>query len=371
MANRVLRMFISSARMFYRSKSAVFWTIAFPVMLILIFGAIFSGGPGGGYTVYIQDQSDSPASHAYIDGLNATRMFDQNGVQGAGIRFVPQGVDLAQFIKDNSISSAIVIPANFTHVFDPGAPAGTANLTIMTDPTSGSAMVVSSIATGVASQMNLMIAHGVNVIVYGTQDIVGYKYIDFFLPGVIGLMTMTTTINWTVGLMTRYRENGIFKKLATTPMTRIEWLTTEIMWQLIVVFISLGVIIAVGVLVFGMALTLTPLAVAVIILSSAMFSAMGMIIARYIKEEETASSAASAITFPMMFLAGTFFPLEQMPQFLQAVAAVLPLTYVNNALRDSMIYGNTVGAMNNFIIVAVLAAVFFIIGVAVSSWKTE
>jgi ABC-2 type transport system permease protein len=102
-----------------------------------------------------------------------------------------------------------------------------------------------------------------------------------------------------------------------------------------------------------------------------MFSAMGMIIARYIKEEETASSAASALTFPMMFLSGSFFPLEQMPGFLQSVAAVLPLTYVNNALRDSMIYGNTAGAIGNFLVVAVLAVAFFIVGVAVSSWKTE
>ena len=371
MASRVGRMFISSAKMFYRSKSAVFWTVAFPVMLILIFGAIFSGGAGGGYTVYIQDNSDSAASHAYIDALNGTRMFDQNGVNGAGIRYVPDGVNVTQFIKDNSIASVIIIPSNFAEVFTPGAPNDTAILNILSDPTSGSAMVVNGIATGVAGQMNLMIAHGNNVIGFTGSDIVGYKYIDFFLPGVIGLMTMTTTINWTVGLMTRYRENGIFKKLATTPMTRMEWLTTQILWQLIVVFISLAVIMAVGILVFGMSLTLGPVAIAVIILSSAMFSAMGMIIARYIKEEETASSAASALTFPMMFLSGSFFPLEQMPSFLQGVAAVLPLTYVNNALRDSMIYGNTAGAMGNFLVVMVLAVVFFAIGVAVSSWKTE
>jgi ABC-2 type transport system permease protein len=108
-----------------------------------------------------------------------------------------------------------------------------------------------------------------------------------------------------------------------------------------------------------------------IILSSALFSSMGMILARYIKDEETASSAANAITFPMMFLSGIFFQLSSMPDWLQSIAHVLPLTYVGDALRDSMVYGNDAAAINNMLVVAVLAIFFFIAGVLMSKWKTE
>ena len=102
-----------------------------------------------------------------------------------------------------------------------------------------------------------------------------------------------------------------------------------------------------------------------------MFSALGLIIARFVKEEETAGAAAGAITFPMMFLAGSFFPLESMPRYLQAIAKVMPLTYVNNGLRDAMIYANMSGAFNNLIVLAVLTVVFMGVGVVISTWKQE
>jgi ABC-2 type transport system permease protein len=90
-----------------------------------------------------------------------------------------------------------------------------------------------------------------------------------------------------------------------------------------------------------------------------------------VKEEETAGAAAGAITFPMMFLAGSFFPLESMPAYLQAIAKVMPLTSVNNGLRDSMIYANMSGALDNLIILAVLTVVFMGVGVAISTWKQD
>ncbi|MBM4237561.1 MAG: ABC transporter permease [Euryarchaeota archaeon] len=198
-----------------------------------------------------------------------------------------------------------------------------------------------------------------------------FKFIDFFLPGIVALTTMTTTIFWTVDIQSRYKENGIFKKLMTTPLTRMEWLATQIAWQLIVVFISIAAIVVVGVLVYGVTLILDPISIAIVILASALFSSMGMILARFIKEPETAGTAANAITFPMMFLSGTFFPLEMMPDWLQGVATVLPLTYVNSGLRDSMVYGNAAGAIGSLLIVAVLAVIFFVAGVLVSRWKVE
>jgi ABC-2 type transport system permease protein len=257
--------------------------------------------------------------------------------------------------------------------FVPGAGNNTTQLTMRMDPTQSSSNVVFSIVSAVANQANLALAQGSNVITMGRADITssGFKYIDFFIPGVIALTTMTTTIFWMVSVMTRYRNNGIFKKLTTTPITRMEWLTSQILWQLFVVFLSLAVIMVVGVLAFDTHMNLTPVAIVTVVLSSALFSSMGMIIARFIKEEEAASAAANAITFPMMFLAGIFFPLSMFPSWLAAVANVLPLTYVGNALRDSMVYGNVASATNNMLVVAGFTVVLFIAGIMFSKWKTE
>ena len=96
-----------------------------------------------------------------------------------------------------------------------------------------------------------------------------------------------------------------------------------------------------------------------------------MLIGRFVKEEETADTAAGAISFPMMFLAGTFFPLEQMPQFLQTIAQVLPLYYVNEALRNSMIYMNQNASLLNGVMVIIFAVIFFVSGVLLTKWNED
>ena len=282
-------------------------------------------------------------------------------------------IDLDQYIKDHSPTAVLVIPANFAQAFVPGAGLNTTTLLVRLDPTQQSASAVYSIVNGFAEQANLAIAGGTNVITTARGDITNtqFNYIDFFIPGVIALTTMTTTAFWMVSVMTRYRNNGIFKKLTTTPITRAEWLASQILWQLVVVFISVGVIIIVGMLAFNTHMTLNAVAIVTIILSSAAFSSMGMIIARFIHDEESASAAANAITFPMMFLAGIFFPASQFPSWLASVANVLPLTYVGNALRDSMVYNNMSSAVGNMLVVAVFAIILFVAGVLLSKWKTE
>jgi ABC-2 type transport system permease protein len=235
-------------------------------------------------------------------------------------------------------------------------------------------MAVATAVSAVTQSLNLYLANGTMVVQTSFQGISEnnqFNYIDFFLPGVIGLTALTTTVNWMVGLQTRYRQNGIFKKLATTPITQMEWLTSLIIWQILTVFLSVVIILGVGILAFDVHLTLDIYSIMIIVLASAMFSALGLMIARFVKEEETAGAAAGAITFPMMFLAGSFFPLESMPPYLQAIAKAMPLTYVNNGLRDAMIYGNDIGAMNNLLIVAMLTVVFMIVGVAISTWKQD
>lgn len=286
---------------------------------------------------------------------------------------INETTDLNQYIKDNSPTAVLVIPINFAQAFLPGAGLNTTTLLVRLDPTQQTASAVYSIVNGFARQANLAIAGGTNVITTARGDITNtqFNYIDFFIPGVIALTTMTTTAFWMVSVMTRYRNNGIFKKLITTPITRAEWLASQILWQLVVVFISVGVIIIVGMLAFNTHMTLNAVAIVTIILSSAAFSSMGMIIARFIHDEESASAAANAITFPMMFLAGIFFPASQFPSWLATVANVLPLTYVGNALRDSIVYNNMNSAITNMLVVAVFAVILFVAGVLLSKWKTE
>jgi ABC-2 type transport system permease protein len=187
----------------------------------------------------------------------------------------------------------------------------------------------------------------------------------------IGFTIMQQCIYGSIERNTKFRKDGILRKLLTTPITRTEWILSRMLFMMFLSFLTTAIITIIGILVFHMTVSITPLAIIVLIASSFLFSGMGMLIGRFVKEEETADTAGGAISFPMMFLAGTFFPLEQMPQFLQTVAHALPLYYVNEGLRNSMIYMNQNEALINTIVVIIFAAIFFIAGVVTMKWKED
>jgi ABC-2 type transport system permease protein len=198
-----------------------------------------------------------------------------------------------------------------------------------------------------------------------------FGYIDFFLPGIIGFTIMTSCIYGSIERNTKFRKDGILRKLLTMPITRSEWILSKMLFMLFLSFISTSVILIFGILVWQISIKINLFVILLIIATSFLFSGIGMIIGRFVKEQETADMAGGAITFPMMFLAGTFFPLDQMPDFLQSIAQVLPLYYVNEGMRNAMIYGDFDKTLYFTGFVLVFSAIFFIIGVFLTKWDED
>jgi len=126
-----------------------------------------------------------------------------------------------------------------------------------------------------------------------------------------------------------------------------------------------------GTTIFNMKMTLDAISLLMVAMTSLMFTGLGMIIARFVKDPEGADAAANVITFPMMFLSGTFFQLSQMPQFLQTIAQVLPLTYVSEGLRAAMIFGQTEQAIVNTALVTILGIGFIVVGSLITKWEED
>jgi len=391
--------FLASLKNYYRSKGTLFWSLAFPILLILLFGAIFSGSEGS-YTLYVKN-------YDYQNGEFIASILKQNetGMEFIGnftnfydaiyhqlnltnvtkIKIIKDSdasneKELQEYIEANKgkIKSLMVIPKNY------GLKLGMAiaeknvtkaeNITLMLDPSETQRnAVIMAVLSQFMNQFNLMIAGGDNFARFNTTSIIQkeYEYIDFFIPGIIGLSVMTTSIYGSIERNTKFRKNGILRKLLTTPITRGEWILAKMLFMLFLAFVSTSVILLVGILVWGVSVQINIYLFILIISASFAFSGMGMIVTRFVKDEETADSAGGAITFPMMFLAGTFFPLEIMPPFLQIIAKILPLYYVNEGLRDAMILGDKAGALFNSIVIFIFAIIVFAIGVAITSWKEE
>ncbi|MGE5637446.1 MAG: ABC transporter permease, partial [Chloroflexota bacterium] len=200
-----------------------------------------------------------------------------------------------------------------------------------------------------------------------------FTFIDFFVPGIIGMTAMTSSIFTAVSTSARFRQNGIFHKLATAraPMKRYEWILSRTVYNVLISYLGMAVMILLGMTIFGMKFTLDGVSLLMVAMTSLLFTGLGMIIARFVKDPEGADAAANVITFPMMFLSGTFFQLSQMPPFLQAIAQVLPLTYVGEGLRAAMIFGQTQQALINTAVVTVLGIASIVVGSLITKWEKD
>ena len=196
-----------------------------------------------------------------------------------------------------------------------------------------------------------------------------YRFIEFFIPGIIAMSVMTLSLFSTVDSDTELRQKGIIRKLSTTPITRADWILSSILYQFILAVASTIAMLLVSQLVFRVRLHLDLWLLVFILLDVFTFVGIGMILTRFVKEAQSAAAAANSISFPMMFLSGSFFPIELMPGFLQKFAKVLPLYYVNEGLRASMVFVDNLAALKDSAVIGAFAAVVFTVGVIATKWE--
>ena len=389
----------ASLKTYLRSKGTLFWSIAFPVLLILLFGAIFSGGSEN-YDLYVKnfDYSNGEMITQFLNQNNMSLDFighHENFYDAIYQQFNTTNITTIRIISDSDahneneleeyiqshkgkIKSLLIIPDDY------GMNLGRAltkknidladNISLMLDPTDAQRNnIILSVMSQFVGISNLILAEGDNFLRFNTSSIIQerYEYIDFFIPGIIGLSVMNSGIYGSIERNTKFRKNGILRKLSTTPITRGEWIFAKMLFMLFLAFISTVTILIVGIVIWNVAIQIIIYMFILIISASFAFSGIGLIITRFVREEETADSAGGAITFPMMFLAGTFFPLDMMPEFLRVIAQILPLYYVNEGLRAAMILKDNSTSLWNSIIVFVFAVIVFAIGTIITSWKED
>jgi ABC-2 type transport system permease protein len=362
----------ASVKSFTRNKSTIFWTIAFPSVLILLFGAIFSYSSVK-YDLYLQNQDLVDGRPTYwsssmIDVLNSSGVFN--------IQTLNATINATDYAISNRLSSLLIIPSGFNDSANMALLTHTAslkNVTFVYDQSTSSAPIVGSIVKSIIENINFQLSNGVKYL--NVQDLTiapkRYGYIDFFLPGMIGVTAMTTSIFTSVSISAQFKQNGVFHKLATTPLKRYEWILSRTVYNVLITFLGMAVMIVLGVAVFGMKMTIDAISLFMVTMASLMFTGLGMIIARFVRDPDGADAAANVVTFPMMFLSGTFFPLSQMPLFLQSIARVLPLTYVSDGLRASMIFGQSQTAIFNTGIITVLGLACIAVGSWITKWEED
>jgi ABC-2 type transport system permease protein len=354
-----LRLF---GRGYLRNAAGLFFGLIFPVILILIFGAIFSSGFSGTITLYVQNQDDGQFSASFVDTLNHTGVLKLVNVSSSE--------DFSQYLSAHSASDGIIIPPGFSVNYTLGNPV---NVTVYGNPSQSSSAIVTGTVTGVVNFFNLQ-RYGGSPIIGMTQTTAQAQvteYIDFLVPGLIGFSILVSPMFSLVSISSEYKRIKLFKQLSLTPLTKIEWLASKVLFYILLSVASFLLMVAVGVFAFGAHIVLSPWLIPFLILGPTLFASLGMLVGTVSKNTETASVVGNIITFPMMFLSGTFFPISLMPTYLQYFSHFLPLFYIIDGLNGVMIYSNYAQATIDLAVVTAITLVFFVAAARLFKWRED
>jgi ABC-2 type transport system permease protein len=296
---------------FIREPETIFWVYGFPLLLAIGLGIAFRNGAEEQLFVDVQQ-------HETAEGIAAAL----GRIPGLNVEIHPSSE--CQVRLRSGRVSLIVIPGHpCTFLFDPTRPESAQARQRVNDILQRAAGRVDPVAT---------------VDQFVTEP--GARYIDFLIPGLIGLNLLGSGM-WGVGYATvDMRVRKLLKRLAATPMRRINFLWSMIGARLVFMIPELVVILGAGSLLFGVPVRGSLISVFILALIGAVaFAGLGLLIASRAQRVETVSGLMNLIQLPMWLFSGIFFAPERFPAILQPLVQALPLTQLNYALRAVILEG--------------------------------
>jgi ABC-type multidrug transport system permease subunit len=199
----------------------------------------------------------------------------------------------------------------------------------------------------------------------------GARYIDFLIPGLLGMNLMSTGV-WSIAFsVTMARSRKLLKRFLATPMRKSHYLLAQMLSRLTFLILEIGFLVGFGWIAFGVAVRGSLLLLLVVCLLSALsFCGMGLLIASRVKTIEGASGLANLLMMPMWLLSGVFFSSERFPDAVQPFIRALPLTAVNDALRGVINEARTLPDIAPQIgIVLAWGLISFAVALKIFRWK--
>jgi ABC-2 type transport system permease protein len=316
-----------------RDRAALFWTFFFPIMFVLLFGVLFSGSSDSKVTVGIVDQDGTAVSAQVKDAFGQVPLL----VLKSGTLDAETAA-----MKNGDVSAVIVIPSGLAETVG-SAKAGqrvSKAIELYTDPAqTQTQQVIQNVVSQVASSFNLGLSGGSNVMTVDQKTLssTNVSTVTYLVPSILAMALMQLGVFAAVPLV-QQREKGILKRMGATPLPRWKLVASNILLRLIVAVVDTVLILGVGIAVFNIQIVGNlALAAGFVFLGAGAFLALGFMLASFLKTEEQATGVVQVVQMPLMFLSGIFFPFTFMPGFLQSVARFLPLTYLGDGLRQSMV----------------------------------
>jgi ABC-2 type transport system permease protein len=192
------------------------------------------------------------------------------------------------------------------------------------------------------------------------------RYIDFLVPGIVAMMIMSNNMNGVAGQISAWRERGILRRMQGTRLKASTFIAAQITARLLLNGTQALLVVLIANLIFDINVAGSWLAlIFFIVLGTLAFMSIGFIIAGMAKNPESAGPIAGFVSFPLLFLGGVFFPINNMPELIQPIVKVLPIAHLTSALRETMNIGTSIFALGTE---TLILGIWLVGGFAVASW---
>ena len=326
-------------RLFLREPEAIFWIFVFPILLAVGLGIAFRNRPADVLPVGATTAQLTQALAA-DKGLTATTMNEADGTRALATGKI--------------LLLAVQTPDGVAYKFDE------------TNPDARTARMVADRAIQTAAGRREAV-HVHNQLVRET----GSRYIDFVVPGLLGMNLMGSAI-WGMGFsIVESRQKKLLKRLVASPMPRWQYLASYLLSRLSMLVIEVVGFLGFARLVFGVPFrgSLWQLGF-LCVLTSMAFSALGLLVASRAKTMEAASGLMNLVMLPMWILSGVFFSAARFPAVVQPVVRALPLTAAIDAMRGNMLQGMNLGQLTTpMAILLTWLVMSFAIALRIFRWR--
>jgi ABC-2 type transport system permease protein len=306
---RIYAMTVASLKMIVRDRTALFFSLLFPIVFITLFGVIF--GNAGSSKPDLDVVGTGPLVRA-LQRSHAVKLHVRADA-GTALKRVHDGDEIGALVLSGK-SARLYYQASST-VQGP---------------------ILLEVVQGVANSLNIRASGSPPLVTVRATKVEDHDltYIDYLVPGLLGMAISQSAVFGIAFSLVAFRTKGILRRLRLTPMPLGEFAVARVLTALCLALSQAVVLLAVGRLAFGVSiagnlLSLVPL----VVLGALCFIAIGLFVGSIAKTEDAAAAMANLVTLPMTFLAGVFFPLDSAPGVVQAISKVLPLTYLADGLR--------------------------------------
>ena len=350
-------------RRYFRDRTALFFAILFPIIFLVIFGGLYSHNSIS-FNVDVINNSKSAFSYQFIADLNKSGLFNTTNTKSLSA----DENSLEQTTKTDAI---LVFPNSFGRIQN-GIPTGTVQ--VYYDKSNvETAQGISSAVTGILSGVNTSLTHynpplKVDTVSTGGKGVTGF---DFIFAGMLGFTVVILGLLGPSQSIPEYKKMGILRRLHTTPVSAAQYVIATLLQSTVVALISIIILFVIGLNFYHLVMAGSYLTLAVfLIFSIATIFGIGLAIGGWAKNQETAAPLTNIISFPMMFLSGTFFPTYLMPIWLQNISRYLPLSPIITGIRYIVTDNRNLTQLGpELLIMAVWLVIIYIIAFIVFSWE--